>query len=36
VLGETGGTTMFDIAAIAIALACFSFLALILYVLERV
>jgi len=33
---RTGGRTMFDFAAIAIALACFAFLALILYVLERV
>jgi hypothetical protein len=30
------GTEMFDLAAIAIALGCFAFIFLLLYVLERV
>jgi hypothetical protein len=34
---ETGGARlMFDLAAIAIAVACFAFIFLLLYVLERV
>lgn len=33
---QVGGALMYDLAAIAIAVACFAFIYLLLYVLEKV